>query len=159
MALCMIDLGFRAIEVARLRLSDIDWTRKELDVPAAKASRGRRLPLPRHVAQALRIYIDCWRPISACPQVFIGHRAPVNRSVTPKVVQAAMHRAYQRCGFPESWCGTHRLRRTFATRLYVRNVNLKQIADLLGHRHITTTTRYAQTDIVGLRSVALPWPH
>ena len=159
MALCMIDLGFRAIEVARLQLSGIDWTRKELDVPAAKASRGRRLPLPRHVAQALRIYIDCWRPISACPQVFIGHRAPVNRPVTPKVVQAAMHRAYQRCGFPESWCGTHRLRRTFATRLYVRNVNLKQIADLLGHRHITTTTRYAQTDIVGLRSVALPWPH
>lgn len=158
MALCMVDLGFRAIEVARLRLSDIDWERASLDVPAAKASRGRRLPLPRHVAQALRTYIDRWRPASVCPQVFMGHRAPINRPVTTTVVCTAMHRAYQRCGFPKGWCGTHRLRRTFATRLYARGINLKQIADLLGHRHITTTTQYAQTDLTGLRAVAQPWP-
>lgn len=158
MALCMVDLGFRAIEVARLRLSEIDWEREELDVPAAKASRGRRLPLPRHVAQALRIYLDRWRPPSVSPQVFMGHRAPLNRPVTTMVVRTAMHRAYQRCGFPEGWYGTHRLRRTFATRLYARGINLKQIADLLGHRYITTTTRYAQTDLTGLRAVAQPWP-
>jgi integrase len=78
----MVDLGFRAIEVARLRLSDLDWERGELDVPAAKASRGRRLPLPRPVAQALRLYIDRWRPASMCPQVFMVHRAPSNRPVT-----------------------------------------------------------------------------
>ena len=158
MALCMVDLGFRAIEVARLRLSDIDWKRAELDVPAAKASRGRRLPLPRHVAQALRLYIERWRPASVCPQIFMVHRAPSNRPVTTTVVRLALHRAYQRCGFPRDWCGTHRLRRTFATRLYARGINLKQIADLLGHRHLTTTTRYAQTDLTGLRAVAQPWP-
>jgi site-specific recombinase XerD len=158
MALCMVDLGFRAIEVARLRLSDIDWDRAELDVPAAKASRGRRLPLPRQVAQALRLYIDRWRPPSACPQVFMVHRAPSNQPVKTKTVCTALHRAYQRCGFPRNWCGTHRLRRTFATRLYARGINLKQIADLLGHRHITTTTQYAQTDLKGLRAVTQPWP-
>lgn len=158
MALCMVDLGFRAIEVTRLRLSDLDWEHAALDVPAAKASRGRRLPLPRQVAQALRIYIKHWRPACVCPQVFIGHRAPINRPVTTMVVRTAMYRAYQRCGFPAGWCGTHRLRRTFATRLYARGINLKQIADLLGHRHITTTTRYAQNDLTGLRAVAQPWP-
>jgi len=158
MALCMVDLGFRAIEVARLRLSDLDWKRAELDVPAAKASRGRRLPLPHHVAQALRLYIERWRPASVCPQVFMVHRAPSNRPVTTMVVRTALHRAYQRCGFPRDWCGTHRLRRTFATRLYARGINLKHIADLLGHRHIMTTTQYAQTDLTGLRAVAQPWP-
>lgn len=158
MALCMIDLGFRAIEVARLRLSNIDWEHAELEVPAAKASRGRRLPLPRCVADALRLYLERWRPATDCPQVFMGHRAPLNRPVTTIVIRTAMHRAYRRCGFPAGWCGTHRLRRTFATRLYARGVNLKQIADLLGHRHLTTTTRYAQTDLTGLRAVAQPWP-
>ena len=158
MALCMVDLGFRAIEVVRLRLSDLDWERAELDVPAAKASRGRRLPLPRHVAQALRGYIDCWRPASVCPQVFLGHCAPTNRPITTMAVRTAMHRAYRRCGFPKGWGGTHRLRRTFATRLYAHGINLKQIADLLGHRQITATTRYAQTDLSGLRAVAQPWP-
>ncbi|HEX9742008.1 MAG TPA: tyrosine-type recombinase/integrase [Nitrospiraceae bacterium] len=158
MALCMIDLGFRAIEVARLRLSDIDWERQELDVPPAKSSRGRRLPLPPQVARALRTYIDRWRYPSACPQVFAGQRAPINRPLTAKVVGAAMSRAYQRCGFPENWCGTHRLRRTFATRLYARGVDLKQIADLLGHRHVVTTTRYTQTDVTALRVLVQPWP-
>lgn len=158
MALCMIDLGFRAIEVARLRLSDIDWERDELEVPAAKASRGRRLPLPRHVAEALRLYVERCRPATGCPQVFMGHRAPLHRPVTTIVIRTALYRAYRRCGFPAGWCGTHRLRRTFATRLYARGVNLKQIADLLGHRHLTTTTRYAQTDLAGLRAVAQPWP-
>jgi integrase/recombinase XerD len=158
MALCMVDLGFRAIEVARLRLCDIDWEREELDVPAAKSSRGRRLPLPRQVAQALRTYLDRWRPAGVCPNVFMGHRAPTNRPVTTETVRTAMHRAYQRCGFPEGWCGTHRLRRTFATRLYARGVDLKPIADLLGHRHIVTTTRYAQTDATGLRALVQPWP-
>ncbi|MGH7957496.1 MAG: tyrosine-type recombinase/integrase [Opitutaceae bacterium] len=158
MALCMIDLGFRAIEVARLRLSDIDWERNELGVPAAKASRGRLLPLPRRIAEALRLYIERWRPATDCPSVFMGHRAPLHRPVTTLVIRTAMYHAYQRCGFPASWCGTHRLRRTFATRLHARGVNLKQIADLLGHRHLTTTTRYAQVDLTGLRAVAQPWP-
>lgn len=158
MALCMIDLGFRAIEVARLRLSDLDWERNELAVPAAKASRGRQLPLPCPVAQALRTYIERWRPASDCPQVFMGHRAPGNRPVTTMVIRTALHRAYRRCGFPAGWCGTHRLRRTFATRLYARGVDLKQIADLLGHRHLSTTTRYAQTDLTGLRVAVQPWP-
>ena len=54
MTLCMIDLGLRRIEVVRLRLGHIDWERKTLAVPPAKAGRGRILPLPRHVAAALR---------------------------------------------------------------------------------------------------------
>lgn len=158
MALCMIDLGFRAVEVARLRLSDIDWEHHEVAVPAAKASRGRRLPLSARIAEALTQYIENGRPMTDCSQVFMGHRAPSDRPVTTLVVRTAMYRAYQRCGFPASWCGTHRLRRTFATRLYARGVDLKQIADLLGHHHLTTTTRYAQTDLTGLRAVAQPWP-
>ena len=36
MALCMLDLGLRGIEVCRLRLSDIDLSRKLMRVPPAK---------------------------------------------------------------------------------------------------------------------------
>jgi integrase len=49
LALCLIDLGLRGIEVSRLRVNDVNWNLKTLAVPAAKASPGRHLPLPAHV--------------------------------------------------------------------------------------------------------------
>jgi site-specific recombinase XerD len=36
--------------------------------------------------------------------------------------------------------------------------SLKQIADLLGHRSIDTTSVYAKVDLQSLAQVALPWP-
>lgn len=53
-ALCLIDLGLRAIEVARLRVGDLDWQHHTMAVPPAKTSRGRQLPLPPHVGLAMR---------------------------------------------------------------------------------------------------------
>lgn len=155
MALCMLDLGLRAIEVARLRLGDIDWERKAMTVPAAKTSRRRQLPLPPHVAAALRLYVRA-RPETNSDRLFVGHAKLIGRPLSAHAVCAAMVRAYRRCGF--RWFGTHRLRRSFATRLYARGANMKEIADLLGHRLVMTTERYAQVDPDGLRALVQPWP-
>ena len=155
MALCMADLGLRSIEVARLRLGDLDLEHGRMMVPAAKRSRQRQLPLPRHVAAALRLYLRR-RPATSSDILFVGHVALVGRPLSVLAIRAAIDRAYRRCGF--SWYGTHRLRRSFATRLYARGANMKEIADLLGHKLVTTTERYAQVDRDGLRALARPWP-
>lgn len=155
MALCMTDLGLRCIEVSRLCLGDIDLELKTMMVPAAKNSRGRQLPLPPHVAAALRSYVRS-RPATNTDRLFVGHTELRGKPLSSEAVRNAMVRAYRRCGF--HWCGTHRLRRCFATRLYARGANLKEIADLLGHRFVTTTERYAQVDPTGLRAVVCPWP-
>lgn len=157
MALCMVDLGLRSIEVVRLRLSDIDWPQKILSVPATKTGRGRQLPLPLHLAKALRAYIPT-RPTTNCDRLFVGHHFGRGRPVSTGAVRAAMRAAYRRCGFPRDWCGTHRLRHTFATRLFARGGDLKHIADLLGHSSISTTNFYAQVDLKGLRALAQSWP-
>jgi site-specific recombinase XerD len=36
--------------------------------------------------------------------------------------------------------------------------NLKEIADILGHRSIDTTAIYAKVDLTHLTRVGLPWP-
>lgn len=155
MALCMTDLGLRGIEVVRLCLGDIDWERKSMMVPPAKNGRGRQLPLPPHVATALRIYVRA-RPATDSERLFVGHRTLIGRPLSLCAIRAALEQAYRRCGFP--WHGIHRLRRGFATRLFERGANLKEIADLLGHRLVTTTERYAQVDRDGLDALARPWP-
>ena len=154
MAVCLIDLGLRAIEVSRLRVADIDGRRRVLTVPPAKASAGRQLPLPRHVALALREYLR-HRPHTEVEQVFVGQTELRGRPLSTGAIAAAMDRAYRRCGFRGGF-GTHRLRHSFATRLYAHGATTKEIADLLGHRLVATTDRYTQTG--DLRSLAQPWP-
>lgn len=153
-ALCLCDLGLRAIEVTRLRVDDIDWQRKLLTVPAAKASRGRVLPLPAAVASALLRYVR-GRPKTDAKALFVGEKLLRGRPLSTCAIAAIMDRAYRRCGLPHLY-GTHRLRHSFATRLYARGATTKEIADLLGHRLVATTDRYTQVD--DLRALAQPWP-
>jgi site-specific recombinase XerD len=37
-------------------------------------------------------------------------------------------------------------------------VNIKEIADLLGHQSLETTGRYTRVNLEELRQVVLPWP-
>jgi integrase/recombinase XerD len=156
MALCMLDLGLRAIEVVRLSLGDIDLEQGTLAVPPAKAGRGRLLPIPLHVRASLRAYIRR-RPATDHDRLFVGQVALIGRQLSSWAIASAMNRAYRRSGFPR-WYGTHRLRHSFATRLYSHGANMKEIADLLGHRLVMTTDRYTQADSKALRSLAQPWP-
>ena len=152
-AVCLIDLGLRAIEVSRLRIPDIDG--RVIMVPPAKASAGRQLPLPPHAATAIREYLR-HRPSTSVEQVFVGQTVLRGRPLSTAAIAAAMDRAYRRCGLV-GYFGTHRLRHSFATRLYAHGATTKEIADVLGHRRVATTDRYTQTD--DLRSLAQTWPN
>jgi site-specific recombinase XerD len=154
LALCLIDLGLRGIEVARLRVNDVNWRLQILTVPAAKASLGRQLPLPAHVMKALQDYLH-QRPPTDAEHLFVGQNLLRGRPLSRWAIAAVMDRAYRRCGFT-GWFGTHRLRHSFATRLYTRGATTKEIADLLGHRLVATTDHYTQTK--DLQPLAQPWP-
>jgi site-specific recombinase XerD len=155
---CMVDLGLRPVEVARLRLTDADFEGRKLHVPAAKNGRGRTLPLVGAVSRALRRYARDHRPAGGCEQLFLRHTIRRGRPLDTGSMCSAMNVAYRRCGLPASCSGLYPLRHTFATRLHARGVGLKQIGDLMGHGHLHTTTLYAQVDLVALQALALPWP-
>jgi len=50
----------------------------------------------------------------------------------------------------------HTLRHSFATHLLERGVDIRIIQDLLGHRHITATTRYARVALNMIRQIESP---
>jgi integrase/recombinase XerD len=159
MILCMAELGLRGIETVQMRLGELDWTQMRVTVPPVKnARRGRELPLPPHVASALRDYIEHGRPPSGSDRVFLRHRTFVGQPISAQSARHALRVACRRCHLPEELAGTHKLRHTFASRLYARGATLKQIADLLGHQLVESATIYTHTDMRGLRRLALPWP-
>jgi len=159
MILCMLDLGLRAGEVIGLRLHDIDWKLRRLHVRITKTGRGRELPLPTHILEALRDYIRTGRPMNTSfDHVFLRHPLRRGYPMSREALKAMVARAYRHCGFPSTWSGTHRLRHTFASRLHQRGVDMKPIADLLGHRRLDSTNLYTQVEPEALRQLARPWP-
>jgi site-specific recombinase XerD len=155
MALCMLELGLRCIEVARLRLDSIDWNQKTLAVPPAKGGGGRTLPLPRLVSRALRAWLKV-RPGCEHDRLFVCVWT-FGRPITCAAISAAMQLAYRRCGI-DRWGGTHALRHSFASRLLRRGANIKEIADLLGHRLLCTTNCYTHASVHDLQPLVRPWP-
>lgn len=157
MVICMLELGLRASDVAQLRLGDFDDRKGTLRVLSPKTGTVRWIPLPATVHDVLRSYVQT-RPPAGCDGLFLRIHPPSSAPATPSIVRAAARRAYGRCGFPESWTGTHRLRHTFASRLYARGASLFEIGSMLGHKSIDSSARYAHTDVEALRSLAQPWP-
>lgn len=156
--LCMIELGLRVGDVARLSLDDIDWGEGTVRVANHKRARPYRLPLPRRLGQALADYLVKGRPLSPRREVFLCHAHPRGTPVTVAALKRMVGRGWESAGLDKRFSGTHILRHTVATRMKQEGVSLKFIADVLGHYSLQTTTLYAQVDLPALRTVAQPWP-
>jgi integrase/recombinase XerD len=157
-ARCLVDLGLRGQEVTQLQLAAVDWRGGTLVINGSKGKRVGRLPLPSRTAQAIAQYLRHGRPQTSNRAVFVRHVAPFDKPLKVAALCGAMNRAFIRCGLGDLFCNTHVLRHTVAVRLQRSGASLKEIADVLRHRNLDTTTRYTRVDLDGLRAVALPWP-
>ena len=147
-------LGARSVEVARLRLEDIDWRAGQI-ILRGKASRLEAMPLPVDVGQALAAYLRQARPPTRIRNVFLAAKAPM-RPIPPGLVADVTHRACDRAGLPR--IGAHRLRHSLATDMLRRGATIVEVSQVLRHRDLATTAIYAKVDYAALRAVARPWP-
>jgi integrase/recombinase XerD len=147
-------LGLRAGEVAALSLDDLDWRRGELKIHG-KGRRLERLPIPHDVGETLVGYLARRDRVEGSRAVFVTMRAPVGGLSAGGVI-SVVARACVRAGVPV--VGAHRLRHTAATGMLRTGASLPEIAQVLRHRRLETTTIYAKVDRDRLRELARPWP-
>ncbi|WP_176385995.1 site-specific integrase [Paraburkholderia youngii] len=157
MTRCLLDLGLRRAEVARLSLDDIDWRDGTLTIHG-KGKRIDIVPLPKLTGNAISEYLQYGRPNTARREVFVRHRPPLDAAANLDIVRNAVRYAAARCGLQQRVRGTHIFRHTMACRMAQGGVPFKEIGDLLRHRSLDTTTIYAKVNLPALRRVALPWP-
>jgi site-specific recombinase XerD len=151
--LLLLRLGLRRGEVAAIVLEDIDWRAGELLV-RGKGHRQERMPLPVDVGEAIVSYLRV-RPDSEHRALFLcvcTPSGPVSRACVTTIVQ----RSCRRAGLPP--VGAHRLRHTAASEMLRARVPLQEIAQVLRHRDLKTTVKYARVDRDSLSALALPWP-
>ena len=158
MALCLADLGMRVGDLAVLRLGDLDWRKVAIRIPNAKRHRPYWLPLPERVGRAVADYLRKDRPQSKRREVFVRHRTPCLEPLTPIYINHRLRNVALAQGLKPPLVGTHAFRHTFATRLLNGGSSLKEVADILGHEDIRSTTIYAQLDHRELSLAVRHWP-
>jgi integrase len=151
-------LGLRGIDVKRLEFSDFDWPGNRLSVVQTKTGHRVWLPLLKDVGWAVIDYIRSGRPVRDCPQVFIRHTAPIG----PFSDQDHLHqilvkhaRAAHVVVSEKRRHGMHSLRHTLATRLMEDGTPIEQIADILGHQSVKSTSVYLKSSLGLLAKCAL----
>jgi site-specific recombinase XerD len=125
--------GLRLGEQYGLTWDCIDFDRRTLTIPLSKNGELRHVPLNDEALSALRAAQEC---SNDQPYVFLnryGQRLVSPREWFDPAVKAAGLNAF-------TW---HCLRHTFASRLVMAGVDLRTVQELMGHKTIQMTVRYA----------------
>ena len=126
--------GMRLEELLSLKWEHVDLERREVRLVVTKSKQPRVIPLSD---RAVAIIAAAARSAQASPYVFTN---PASGSRF-KTVKRAFRTACRRAGVQDM--RFHDLRHTFATRLVQSGVDLYVVKELLGHKTITMTMRYA----------------
>jgi len=134
--------GLRISEACALRVDDIDSApdRMCVRVVAGKGSADRYSILSPSLLTLLRQHCQIYAP-QRTPGRWLFANARGTTCVNIESVQRAYQGARHRARIMKSG-GTHTLRHCFATHLLEGGIDLYTISCLLGHGHISTTSRY-----------------
>jgi integrase/recombinase XerD len=142
--------GLRVSEVVALTVTDIDSSRMVIHVRQGKGSKDRFVMLSEQLLAILRAY---WR--SERPKTWLFPGPDSEQPITTRSLQRACRAAAEAAGLDKT-VTVHTLRHCFATHLLEQGVDIRVIQDLLGHRHITATSRYARVAINTIRQIQSP---
>lgn len=134
--------GCRLSEMVNLKISDIDFTSKEVHL-FGKGSKHRTSYLNAKAEYMLKKYFELERPKdSISDSVFVIFRKPYNEmhkgSIYARVKDIQKRSGIERSLFP------HLLRHTMATDALNRGMNVAEVKEILGHEKLDTTMIYAK---------------
>jgi integrase/recombinase XerD len=140
MFLLMLRCGLRVGEVASLPWAAIDWAQGTIRVDNSKGRVDRVVYVSPDLEKVLRQWRRAqWPPM---PWLFPSPSLP-GAPVSVRSIQRVMAQYLKGAGITKAY-SPHTLRHTFATQLLNAGTALEVVKELMGHRSITLTLRYAQ---------------
>ncbi|MBB5730919.1 tyrosine-type recombinase/integrase [Sphingomonas prati] len=147
------ELGLRAVEVWRLKLSDLDWVEAKMHIHG-KGGRGAVVPLTQRSGDAILDYLEMSRPASNSASLFLRASRPHSPLANAAEISGIARKALARCGLRG---GAHVFRHTLATELLRDGRSLEDVATVLRHRSLDTTAIYAKVNEPMLKRLASQW--
>ena len=154
-------LGLRAKEMATLKVRDVvteaGVIRHEVMLTSAHTKGGKQRLVylaNKHARKSLADYLSVR---SGTERVKPPPNAPLFRSgkggaFTPNTMQMLFKRLFVAAGLTDA--SSHSGRRTFATSLVERGVDLKAVQVLMGHAAVSMTARYVEDNPARLRRIS-----
>lgn len=135
--LCLIySAGLRVSEVCKLKISDIDFDRKQIHIRESKNDKSRYVVLSDYIGKGLKQYLQ-----GAKPKDYLFNGRYKGDPLAHSAVQQSFRLAMQKAAIQKAAC-VHTLRHSFATHLLEQGVDIVTIKEQLGHAHIQTTMMY-----------------
>ncbi len=141
--------GVRVSELIKIKVMDIDFSRKLLLVRSGKGNKDRYTILSDKVVDELWEYLK----IRGSKSDYLFETT--NGHVTSSTVQAVLKKAKRKARISKA-VTPHVLRHSFATHLRDSGVQDSDIQKLLGHKSIKTTQTYASVSVEHLRRIENP---
>jgi len=142
-------LGLRPVEIHRIGLDDICFTKAELTIRRRKNDNPIVLPIPPAVLKAVSAYMIGARPQSKCRTLFLSHQSP-HGPLCPGAVAYYMTAAIRAAGLKGT---AYWLRHTYAQNLLESGASIFEIKQMLGHDKIESTKVYLHVHIKLMRKV------
>ena len=136
----MYATGMRISELISLTFTQVDLN-SNIIVVVGKGGKERMIPLGDYATEALRIYMNSYRPKllkKTCDYIFLSVRGDkMSRQAFFKIVKELAKKQGIKTDF-----SPHTLRHSFASHLLQNGADLRSIQELLGHSDISTTQIY-----------------
>ena len=136
--------GCRVSEVVDLDIADIDFERMEC-VVLGKGNKERTVYLSEVAAMHLQDYIDSRKD---CSDALFAGRGSTR--LGKNAIEARLRSIGKRAGVDN--VHPHRYRRTLATNLLDRGMNIQDVAAILGHADLKTTQVYCYISQANVRA-------
>jgi site-specific recombinase XerD len=135
--------GLRRSELLGLDWDDVDLDRRVIRVRRAKGGRERSVPIHPELVALFVDYVAV-RASDPEPALFVGVQG---KRLSQTILTQTFLRYAHAAGVSERKRVTpHTLRHVFASELLHAGANLRQIQELLGHKHLDSTQRYTRVN-------------
>jgi integrase/recombinase XerD len=131
-------LGLRPIEISRITLDDISFTKGLLNLKNRKNNHPLQLPIPEEVLKAIIAYIIGGRPKSHYRSLFLIFW-PDPKPMSANLTGYYLTKALQDAGLPGT---AYWLRHTFAQNMLEAGAGIFEIKEMMGHDTIESTRKY-----------------
>ncbi len=152
-------MGLRSGDIARLKLSEIDFHSGHIRITQEKTGNPLLLEMPYEVLGALLSHLENDKYTSLDGYVFHSMIAPYGR-ITTSVIRHALNEAFHTGNVKTSGKkhGPHALRSSLASSMVNDGASYDVVRRILGHNDPDVIKRYAKADIENLRMCSIDPP-
>jgi len=137
----LFSCGLRASEASTLLLKNIIG---EYIIIKGKGNKERKVPLPTPAKKAIERWLSC-RSIDS---KYVFTMENQDKNISTNTINRIVKKYVNVIGIDQDEISSHIGRKSYATALHKKGVDIRTIQELLGHSDISTTQMYVSVDLL-----------